>query len=158
MKPFLIFLSSLIAAISFTAKADEVGSQENMSQLVRYTFHIEKSNSVVSGILITTENNEEIRGSMINEFGVSALDFIYTKKKEKIKIFNVINFLNKWYIKRVLKNDIKYCLHVLNEVPIKGNSNYEVEKSQEQTSIINKKWHLKYTFTPLMILEDEVEE
>lgn len=158
MKTFLIFLSSLIAVISFTAKADEVGSQENVSQLVRYTFQIERSNSVVSGILITTENNEEIRGSMINEFGVSALDFIYTKKKEKIKIFNVINFLNKWYIKRVLKNDIKYCLHILYDVPTKGNSNYEVEKSQEQTSIINNKWHLKYTFTPLMILEDEVEE
>lgn len=158
MKTFLIFLSSLIAVFSFTAKADEVGSQENVSQLVRYTFQIERSNSVVSGILITTENNEEIRGSMINEFGVSALDFIYTKKKEKIKIFNVINFLNKWYIKRVLKNDIKYCLHILYDVPTKRNSNYEVEKSQEQTSIINNKWHLKYTFTPLMILEDEVEE
>ena len=158
MKTFLIFLSSLFAAISFTAKADEVGSQENVSQLVRYTFQIERSNSVVSGILITTENNEEIRGSMINEFGVSALDFIYTKKKEKIKIFNVINFLNKWYIKRVLKNDLKYCLHVLYDVPKKGDSNYEVEKSQEHTYIINNKWHLKYTFTPLMILEDEVEE
>ena len=148
MKAFLIFLSSLFAVMSFTAKADEFGSQEDVSQLVRYTFQIERSNSVVSGILITTENNEEIRGSMINEFGVSALDFIYTKKKEKIKLFNVINFLNKWYIKRVLKNDIKYCLHILYDVPIKGKSNYEVEKSEEQTYIINNKWHLKYTITP----------
>lgn len=158
MKAFLIFLSSLFAVISFTAKADEVDSQEYVSQLERYTFQIENSNSVVSGILITSENNGDIRGSMINEFGVSALDFIYTKKNEKIKILNVISFLNKWYIKRVLRNDIKYCLHILYGIPLKGKSNYEVVKSVEQTSIINNKWHLKYTLTPLMILEDEIEE
>lgn len=157
MKVFLIFLSSLFAVI-FAAKANEVDLQEYVSQFERYAFQIERTNSVVLGILITSEDNDEIRGSMINEFGVSALNLIYKKKNEKIKILNVISFLNKWYIKRVLKNDLKYCLHILYGIPLKEKSNYEVVKSLEQTSIINNKWHLKYTFTPLIILENEVEE
>lgn len=130
------------------------------SPLQKHTFQIETSNGFVSGILLVSEDDENINGSMINEFGVSAIDFSYSKKKQKVKLLNVISFLNKWYIKHVLKNDIKFCLHVLYDVPFKKKHNYEVVHTVDSITIINNKRHLKYTFSPLTIStnEDDTEE
>lgn len=130
------------------------------SPLQKHTFQIETSNGFVSGILLVSEDDENINGSMINEFGVSAIDFSYSKIKQKVKLLSVISFLDKWYIKQVLKNDIKFCLHMLYDVPFKKKHNYEVVHTVDSITILNIKRHLKYTFSPLTIStnEDDSEE
>lgn len=160
MRAFLLFLSSFIALLTFNMSAIEVDSVMQSSPLQKHTFQIETSNGFVSGILLVSEDDENINGSMINEFGISAIDFSYSKKKQKVKLLSVISFLNKWYIKHVLKNDIKFCLHVLYDVPFKKKHNYEVVHTVDSISIINNKRHLKYTFSPLTIStnEDDTEE
>ena len=94
---------------------------------------------------------------MINEFGITALSFIYDKHSQKIKLENVIGFMNKWYIKRVLKGDIKYCLHILYDVPAKENKNYIVSKADNGISIINSKRKITYSFSPIQE-QNETEE
>lgn len=138
----------------------EVDSIPQSSPLQKYAFQIETSNGFISGILLVSESDENIKGSMINEFGVSAIDFSYSKQKQKIKLMNVISFLNKWYIKQVLKNDIKFCLHILYKTLFKDNHKYEVIRSQDSVTIINNKRHLKYTFSPLtpLLPQDDPEE
>ena len=162
MKAFLLFLSSVLTVFAVCASGNDERApveSDNTCNTARYTFQIDKGNAAVTGILITTEDDEAIKGTMVNEFGVSALDFIYTKKNGKLKLFNVISFLNKWYIKRVLKTDLQFCLHILYETPYVKKHSYQVKRCCEETSIVNAKWHLKYTFNPLVtIQEDEIEE
>lgn len=160
MRAFLLFLSSLVALLTFNLRANEVDSIMQSSPLQKHTFQIETSNGFISGILLVNESDEYINGSMINEFGVSAIDFSYSKEKQKVKLLNVISFLNKWYIKQVLKNDIKFCLHVLYNTPFKKKHNYEVTRTIDSVTIINNKRHLKYSFSPLTIPtnEDDSEE
>lgn len=156
MRVFLLFLSSLVALLTFNLRANEVDSVIHASPLQKHTFQIETSNGFVSGVLLVSENDENINGSMINEFGVSAIDFSYSKKKQKVKLLNVVSFLDKWYIKQVLKKDIKYCLHILYGVPFKKKHSYEVAATEDSVSIINLRRHLKYTFSS--IHEDDTEE
>lgn len=155
MRIFLLFLSSLLSLSAFSAEVDDMDSARRPDPLIRYSFQIETSNSHISGILLLNETDDCIKGSMINEFGISAISFSYSKKKEKIKLLSVVNFLNKWYIKRVLREDLKYCLHVLLDTPYCRKHGYEVVSSDGAVSVINKKRHLKYSFSPLPVAIDE---
>lgn len=139
--------------------ANDIDSTEVSHQLQRYSFQIETNKAFISGLLLANEDDEAINGSMINEFGVSAIDFTFSRKKQKIKLLNVVSFLNKWYIKMVLKNDLKFCLHILYDIPFNSKSKYEVIRMCETVSIINHKRNLKYTFTPLKPTnENDIEE
>lgn len=149
MRRFLIFLSSIIALLGSNAMAQEADSAIELSQLKRYAFQIETKGGYVSGILLVSDSPDVLNGSMVNEFGVSAIDFSYSKPKDKIKLLNVVSFLNKWYIKRVLSNDIKFCLHELFDTPYTKIHSYIVEQDGESISILNNKRHIKYTFFPL---------
>lgn len=157
MKAFLLFLSSIIACISFSVNAQETVISDSIQ---RQAFQIDISGNSLSGVLITRIDNDRILGSMINEFGVSALDFSFDRKKDKVKLVNVISFLNKWYIKLVLKNDIKYCLHVIYDTSYKEKKGYSVSRDDGKTIITNNKRHITYTFSSLpdlQIIEDETE-
>lgn len=146
---FLIFLISLFATAFTSIEAQELDSIAVSSPLQHYTFQIETKSGAVSGIFIVNDADDSIKGSMINEFGVSAIDFNYSKSKGKVKLLNVISFLNKWYIKRVLSNDIAYCLHVLYDTPYNKKHSYTVEKQDGITTIMNTKRNITYSFIPL---------
>lgn len=112
----------------------------------------------LSGILITKDDDERITGTMINEFGITALSFIYEKKSQKIKLEDVIGFLDKWYIKRVLKGDIRHCLHILYHIPAKENRNYSVSQNDSTVVVTNTKRKISYVFSPIAQEPNEVEE
>lgn len=153
MKQILLFLNSFLLICTFSMRASNYDHIEDYHQLQRYSFQIETEKAFVSGLLLLNDNDNSIVGSMINEFGVSALDFIYSKKKQKIKLLSVISFLNKWYIKMILKNDIKFCLHILYNTPYKSKHNYKIVHLDDTILIINHKQKIKYSFTPLNVNE-----
>lgn len=150
----LLFLSILCSI--FHCMAQDITSEADAFLTNRCAFEIDMEKGHISGIMITKENDNSIIGSMINEFGVSALSFCYDKRKNNLKLQDVVSFLNKWYIKRVLKADLTLCLHVLYDVPFKKNNNYELLTNEEVTVITNTKHHISYTFHPLEI-ESEYE-
>lgn len=150
MKAFLLFLSSLIILLCpLTASARNNDSARTVAKLPAYTFRIENPKGCVSGILLATESDREIKGSMVNEFGVSAINFIYNKEKRKIKLVNVIDFLNKWYIRMVLKKDLKLCMDILYGTPDKVGKHHEIIRDGDNVSVINNKHKLTYLFTVL---------
>jgi hypothetical protein len=83
-----------------------------------------------------------IAASVFNEFGVSALSFSYNPQKDKVKILNLAGKLNRWYIKSVIKKDLKKLIKVLQE----GGTSYK-----------NQKYNITYTFVPLAA-QDEITE
>ena len=80
------------------------------------------------------------KGSIFNEFGISVLDFTYQPVTGKVKLENVIQLLDKWYIKRLLKQDLSQVIKNLQ----KGISIYD-----------NKKYKIHYQFTEM---EETMEE
>lgn len=161
MRIFLLFLSSFISVFAYSQAEtrDSLEMQTSAFQDIKCAVSIDTGKASVTGILITKENDEFILGSIINEFGISAMDFSYNKSKDKLKLEHVVSFLNKWYIKRVLSNDIKFCLHILYDMPLKKMHNYQINKAVDLTRIINTKRKISYTFSPITQLEqDETSE
>lgn len=153
----LLFLSTLCSL--FTSMAQEMESAEDLPLTHRYVFEITMEKGHISGIMITKESDDSIIGTMVNEFGVSALSFVYDKKRNKIKLQDVMNVLNKWYIKRILKQDLTFCLHILNDTPYHKKLKYLLNETTDQIAITNPKRKLTYSFRPLdPILENETTE
>ena len=162
MRLILLFLSSLLFIPAFGQVAEEIVIEESQAietPLTKRAVTIDTGKATISGILVTRDTENEILGSIINEFGISALDFGYDKGKDKMKLTHVVSFLNKWYIKRVLSNDLKFCLHILYGTPFKKKHNYSIERTVDSTTICNNKRHIRYTFTPLKeTVTDEISE
>lgn len=107
----------------------------NAGDRMKYTFIIEMPKAYFNGICFLHHTPDGVvKGSMFNEFGISALEFSYYPDKDKVKLHHVIKFLDKWYIKYVLKRDLRKVLHGLQQ----GKSEY-----------INEKRHISYQFTHL---------
>ena len=101
---------------------------------IRYDAYIEMPHAYISGICILLNDEQIIKGSLINEFGITAIDFIYYPKKEKVKLCSVFGAMDKWYIHRVLRKDLVQLLQCL---------------KQGETQYINKRRNITYNFKPV---------
>ena len=110
-----------------------------MGERIRYNAYIEMPRAYLSGACVIINDNDVIKGALFNEFGVTAIEFIYLPNKNKVKITHVIKMLDKWYIKRVMRKDLA---HLMCRLKI-GDTVYQ-----------NNKYNIKYVFTP--IEENEV--
>lgn len=103
-------------------------------ECIRYDAYIEMPHAYISGICILLNDGQVIKGSLINEFGLTAIDFIYYPKKEKVKLCSVFGAMDKWYIHRVLRKDLVQLLQCL---------------KQGETQYINKRRNITYNFKPV---------
>ena len=76
----------------------------------RLTISTPKAN--ITGICAIKQINGEWKGTIFNEFGLKILDFVSTSKN--CKVMNVISFLDKTYIKKVIASDIQFIMEVDN--------------------------------------------
>ncbi len=97
---------------------------DSLGERVKYDATIEMKKGYLSGICILLRKEEGVRGCLFNEFGISALDFIYYPDKEKVKLEGVIEMLDKWYIKKVLRKDLALLMKNLQQ----GIGTYRDEK------------------------------
>ena len=61
------------------------------------------------------DDGNQVVGSIVNEFGIKAFDFVYDKKKNKAKLKNVIEMLDRWYIKKVVAADLSVLIRKHNK-------------------------------------------
>lgn len=104
----------------------------NEGDKVRYNLQVEIRDSFLSGICIMVNNDGIIASSIVNEFGISLMDFIYSEQKDKVKLCNMIKPLDRWYIKRLLKRSLRGMLKAMKS----GDTEYIDEKNR-----------IKYVFT-----------
>jgi hypothetical protein len=52
------------------------------------------------------------RGTLVNEFGVKAFDFIVTPSK--CELLHTIAMMNKWYIRRTIAGDLHFLFEIDN--------------------------------------------
>lgn len=85
----------------------------SVGQKVKYNALIEMKKGYLSGICILANDGEKIKGCLFNEFGISAIDFIYNPIKKKVRLVNVIKMFDKWYIKKILKKNLVQVMECL---------------------------------------------
>lgn len=128
----------LMACLLFTAVSSALYAQDYPRQdgdKSRYSAYIElPRGAYLSGICYLVRQGDELRGSLFNEFGFSALDFSYSLRKDKVRLLSVIEMMDKWYIRRTLRRDLRKLLKVLEA----GGTQY-----------INQRRGITYTLTPL---------
>ena len=120
--------------------------------LYRYSIRIElPRDRSLSGICIIRMEEKERALSIINEFGIKAFDAVYSDKKGKVKLYNVVTPLNKRFVRRLLAKDMSLLLCPEKKHPKNRNLSHE-----ENGSIIltNKRFKITYFLNPL---EDVVE-
>ena len=142
MPRFSVLISGVVLILllgTASAKAQALYPQ-NAGERVRSTAMIEMSKGYVSGICVIYIDGEDVKASIFNEFGISAIDFVYYPKKDKVKLLNVIKMLDKWYIRKLLKSDLRKVVHCLQQ----GIGEYR-----------NEKYKIDYKFSQL---QDDTEE
>jgi hypothetical protein len=66
----------------------------------------------ITGLCILKKTGEEWRGTLVNEMGAKAFDFIVAD--DKCELFNVIPIIDKWYVKKTVAADLYYLFNVDN--------------------------------------------
>lgn len=160
MKRFLAFVSFFLLLFTPLASQDlevQKPSSEKITEGVHFKdsitsqeynilIHV-RGNDITGLCLMNIDKNDDVIGSVINEFGVTAFDF--TSNGGKVKILNALKKINKWYIKRVLSKDIAFFLSnrsSMNDVNI-GKREIKFDSTGSIT-VINKRFKIRYEFTP----------
>ena len=139
MQKCLVLISLLLFLCVDMANAQTL-YPKNEGDKVRSSAMIEMPKGYVSGICAMYNDGTDVKASIFNEFGISAIDFVYNPQKDKVKLVSVIKMLNKWYIRKLLKSDLRKVMHCLQQ----GNGEYR-----------NERYKIDYKFSPL---KDETEE
>jgi hypothetical protein len=74
----------------------------------KYRVLIKTKQAEISGIMVLKYIDKEWRGSLVNEFGIKAFDFVAPQGKCKLQ--NTISFLDKWYIRKTVEADFAFLL------------------------------------------------
>jgi hypothetical protein len=77
-----------------------------------YRIMLKTPKNSITGLCILKKNGDEWRGTLINEMGAKAFDFIITD--EKCELLNVISLMDKWYIKKTIAADLHFFFNVDN--------------------------------------------
>lgn len=88
------------------AEADTTTVCDTACTTVRYAASITMPRARLSGVCMMQKCGGELRGCIFNEFGISAMEFVYTPGCRKVRLLSVVKMLDKWYIRRVLRRDL----------------------------------------------------
>ena len=143
MRGFSVLISILALLLSTArAGAQELAFPAHDGDRLECNALIEMPKGSVSGICIMVNEGDTVRGAVVNEFGITALDFTYTAADDKVKLSSVVAMLDKWYIRNVLSKDLRELLHSLRQ----GTATYNDDK-----------YHITYTLSPMVPETDGAE-
>ena len=123
-----------ISLLSVTRLYAQTTFPSSEGERCKYAAYIDMKGAYLSGICILLKDDGVIKGCLFNEFGVTALDFTYQPERKKVKLHHVIQMMDKWYIRRVLRKDMAQVMEGLQN----GRSDYQNERRK-----------IMYQFTPI---------
>jgi len=149
----LISLLMLLSALSVSAQDSSDSLFSFQGNTLKYNMSIQRKEMNITGICMMRSTGNDIIGSVVNEFGIKAFDFDYNIDKKKVKLNNVVGFINKWYIRKILKGDLKYLFSYGKNME-KDKNRDVIIGADKSIEMDNNKFHLKYVFTPLNDLNE----
>lgn len=79
----------------------------------RCGIQIEFGRAYVSGVCVMLREEGLVKASVVNEFGVSFMDFSYSEADDRVRLLSVAGKLDKWYIRRMLRKDLLQLMHAM---------------------------------------------
>jgi hypothetical protein len=143
----------LLSALSVSAQDSSDSLFSFQGNTLKYNMSIQRKEMNITGICMMRRTGNDIIGSVVNEFGIKAFDFDYNIDKKKVKLNNVVGFINKWYIRKIIKGDLKYLFSYGKNME-KDKNRDVIIGADKSIEMDNNKFHLKYVFTPLNDLNE----
>ena len=148
-------LISLLLLLSQTpCLSKEFGQHEvitaDSAMTYEYNLTMQVRGHEITGICLMNKSaDNSIMGTVINEFGMKAFDFIYDNGK--IQLLNIVAFLDKWYIRKVLKKDLAFILSQIDKgVDFEKKPRKILFKPNGEVEVINSRYKIYYSFTPMI--------
>ena len=148
-------LISLLLLLSQTpCLSKEFGQHEvitaDSAMTYEYNLTMQVRGHEIAGICLMNKSaDNSIMGTVINEFGMKAFDFIYDNGK--IQLLNIVAFLDKWYIRKVLKKDLAFILSQIDKgVDFEKKPRKILFKPNGEVEVINSRYKIYYSFTPMI--------
>jgi len=114
----------------------------------RYRLQISAKRFDLSAICVLKMDEEKtVRGSVVNEFGVHAFDFIVQPDRQRVKLLNVTGFLRKWYIKRTIRKDLLRMFQA-QDCAI-NQPKWSLQCTENAVEYQNLKYAIHYVWSPL---------
>jgi hypothetical protein len=146
-----LLLISLFCLTSAAYASDYLLPLEGRQQ---FTVFISARGMELTGVCIIKTDEEGSKGAIVNEFGVHALDFTLSSDRRKVKLLNVMPVMDHWYIKKVVRGDLKYLFLATENPQSKGKRTVTVEDDGTVT-LENMKYRLKYSLKPINNTQDD---
>jgi len=135
MSRVITLIVTLLVALSLDVSAQMSTCVE---QSRRYGVLIEVDRAAISGVCIMRERDEQILGAIVNEFGVTAFGFSYKPKTGRVRVVNVIPQLDRWYIRHVLRRNIRAMM-----------PNLMAQQLDKEYEYYNDRYKIRYRFMPM---------
>ena len=113
-----------------------------------YSVAITARGAEITGVCIVKTDAEGSRGAIVNEFGIHALDFMVSADRRKVKLLNVIPMMDRWYVRRVVKKDLRTLFNATADGEQAGGRTVIVEPDGTVT-LTNTRYKLKYSLKKL---------
>lgn len=88
---------------------EAVRSDEQMN---RYQVSFKVKNNTITGICLLKKSEDGWKGTLMNEMGAKAFDFIIAEKK--CRLMNVMPMMDKWYIRNTIADDLYFLFETDN--------------------------------------------
>ena len=111
-----------------------------------YNLEMDLRGHSITGITVMQQEQEELRGTVVNQMGLKAFDFIYNDTKQKVELHNVIKMMNRWYIRRVLRRDLRFLFSHSSSA---NDRNHALVITSDTVRLQNTRQNINYLFTPL---------
>ena len=142
----LISLFAFITPLTRAADASFV-IDASADSLTRYRLHIEMPNAQLDGICLIKIIDNDIKGVIINDFGIKALEFAVSSDRKRVTLQHVMPALDHWYIKRTIKDDFKILFSATQlQNNTQNNSTQVTTHDNGNISLVNRKRKIQYDF------------
>jgi len=148
MKAYLRLISLLLLFCQLPCQADSIATDS--ASIRQYNLLLQVRGNDLSGICVMKMvSPTEMIGTVVNEFGFTAFDFEY--REGKTKLSNLPPFLDKWYIRKILRKDLSFFFaNFLLQQNTKKRSRELIFSPDGEIILTNDRFKIKYTFTPII--------
>lgn len=154
MRNCSIFVSLLLWLLTVPCQGQMLQENDSLAttdtvESRSYNLLIQIRGKELTGLCIMDGSpGQHVVGTIVNDFGTKIYDFTYDGRKARV--LNVIKPIDRWYIRRVLRGDMAFIIANLDkpgETVINKRTIVHLPDGEIQAT--NKRFKIKYTFTPL---------
>lgn len=150
MRRFLLSISLMLVAYCATAACEQPCFPEEEGESRQYAVLLQFGKVSLTGICIMKHVDGVIAGTMINEFGIRAFDFSFDREDNRVKLSNIIGFLDRWYIRKTIRRDMTLLLGYGNdELPVEVRRHIIEQREDQSIVMTNSEGNITYRFTPI---------